>query len=40
MLQGLRMKKFLISTFRGLSAESSDVGRLLDPANKSRDVGA
>ena len=32
------MKKLLTSTFRGLSAESSDIDRILDPANKSRDV--
>jgi hypothetical protein len=36
--QGLRMKKLLTSTFRGLSAESSDVSKFLDPAVKQRDV--
>ena len=29
-----------LPTFRGLSAESSNVGRFLDPADKPRDVGS
>ncbi len=41
-LQDNAMLDFFYSTptFRGLSAESSDAGRFLDPADKPRDVGS